>query len=135
MRAGAGRSRRFQRKISAQTAVVETILTDAHGAQVRMRNGRVMRYLENDDFGASETALLACNFWYMDALCLIGGKDEARQMLETILNRSSFGLLSEDIHPETGECWGNFPRAYSMARTINTATRLSSSKEEAWASV
>lgn len=101
-----------------------------------MRNGRIMRYTASDDFGAPETAFLACNFWYMDALCLIGRKEEARKMFETILGcRNIFGLLSEDIHPETGELWGNFPQAYSMAGIINTATRLSSSWEAAWARV
>jgi len=106
---------------------------DAIGRDL-MRNGRIMRYTANDDFGSPETAFLACNFWYMDALCLIGRKQEAREMFETILGcRNSFGLLSEDIHPQTGELWGNFPQAYSMAGIINTATRLSSSWEEAWA--
>ncbi len=99
-----------------------------------MRNKRIMRYTAVDDFGAPETAFLACNFWYMDALALIGRRDEARDMFETILScRNHFGLLSEDIHPDTGELWGNFPQAYSMAGIINTATRLSSSWEEAWA--
>jgi len=101
-----------------------------------MRNGRIMRYTADDDFGAPETAFLACSFWYIGALCLIGRKDEARRMFEDILKRrNAFGLLSEDIHPETGELWGNFPQAYSMAGIINTATRLSSSWEEAWARV
>lgn len=99
-----------------------------------MRGGRIMRYTANDDFGAPETAFLACNFWYMDALCLIGRKREAREMFVSILDcRNGFGLLSEDIHPDTGELWGNFPQAYSMAGIINTATRLSSSWESAWA--
>ena len=48
-------------------------------------------------------------------------------------NRNAYGLLSEDIHPDTGELWGNLPQTYSMAGIINTATRLSSSWEEAWA--
>ena len=106
---------------------------DAVGRDL-MRNGRIMRYTASDDFGAPETAFLACNFWYMDALCLIGRKREAREMFETILScRNMFGLLSEDIHPQSGELWGNFPQAYSMAGIINTATRLSSSWEAAWA--
>jgi GH15 family glucan-1,4-alpha-glucosidase len=105
---------------------------DAIGRDL-MRNGRIMRYTANDDFGSPETAFLACNFWYMDALSLIGRKAEAREMFETILGcRNAFGLLSEDIHPDTGELWGNFPQAYSMAGIINTATRLSSSWEAAW---
>jgi GH15 family glucan-1,4-alpha-glucosidase len=98
------------------------------------RNGRIMRYVAPDDFGAPETSFLACNFWYMDALRQIGRAEEAREMFESVLaNRNAYGLFSEDIHPETGELWGNLPQSYSMAGIINTATRLSSSWEEAWA--
>jgi len=99
-----------------------------------MHKGRIMRYVAPDDFGAPETAFLACNFWYMDALHQIGRSAEARELFEAILtSRNHFGLLSEDIDPETGELWGNLPQTYSMAGIINTATRLSSSWEEAWA--
>ena len=98
------------------------------------RNGWIMRYTAPDDFGLPETAFLACNFWYVDALSQIGRAEEARERFESILaSRNSYGLLSEDIHPETGELWGNLPQTYSMAGIINTATRLSSSWEEAWA--
>ncbi len=99
-----------------------------------MRKGRIMRYVAPDDFGAPETAFLACNFWYIDALHRIGRTAEARGLFESILaSRNAFGLLSEDIDPETGELWGNLPQTYSMAGIINTATRLSSSWEDAWA--
>ncbi len=98
------------------------------------RNGRIMRYTAPDDFGAPETAFLACNFWYVDALSQIGRATEARDLFESILaHRNAYGLLSEDVHPDTGELWGNLPQTYSMAGIINTATRLSSSWEEAWA--
>jgi GH15 family glucan-1,4-alpha-glucosidase len=98
------------------------------------RNGRIMRYTAPDDFGAPETAFLACNFWYADALSQIGRAAEARELFDSILaHRNAYGLLSEDIHPDTGELWGNLPQTYSMAGIINTATRLSSSWEEAWA--
>ena len=99
-----------------------------------MRKGRIMRYVAPDDFGAPSTAFLACNFWYMDALHQIGRGSEARDLFESILaSRNAYGLLSEDIDPETGELWGNLPQTYSMAGIINTASRLSSSWEEAWA--
>ena len=99
-----------------------------------MRKGRIMRYVAPDDFGSPETAFLACNFWYIDALHRIGRTAEARRLFESILaSRNAYGLLSEDIHPETGELWGNLPQTYSMAGIINTATRLSSSWEDAWA--
>ena len=102
-----------------------------------MRNGRIMRYAAPDDFGAPETAFLACNFWYMDALASDrphgrGARDVRNRFSRS---RNAFGLLSEDIHPETGELWGNLPQTYSMAGIINTAMRLSSSWEDAWARV
>ena len=106
---------------------------DAIGREL-MRNNRIMRYTAEDDFGAPETAFLVCNFWYMDALASLGRRDEARAMFTDILDRrNNFGLLSEDIHPVTGALWGNFPQTYSMAGIINTAMRLSSGWEEAWA--
>jgi GH15 family glucan-1,4-alpha-glucosidase len=106
---------------------------DAIGREL-MRKGRVMRYAAPDDFGAPETAFLACEFWYMDALCHLGRKTEAREMFEMILAaRNHFGLLSEDIHPDTGALWGNLPQTYSMAGIINTAARLSLGWEDAWA--
>ena len=101
-----------------------------------VRNGRVMRYTADDDFGAPETAFLACNFWYLEALAAIGRRDEAREFFVGLLERrNSFGLLSEDIHPQTGALWGNFPQTYSMAGIINSATRLSEKWEDIWCRV
>src|SRR5262249_11131813 len=82
------------------------------GRELR-RNGRIMRYTNDDDFGAPETAFLVCNFWYLDALAAIGRRDEAREMFIDLLGRrNAFGLLSEDIHPLTGGLWGNIPQTY-----------------------
>lgn len=101
-----------------------------------LRNGRIMRYTADDDFGAPETAFLACNFWYIEALTAIGRRDEAREFFVGLLDRrNSFGLLSEDIHPQTGALWGNFPQTYSMAGIINAATRLSEKWEDVWCRV
>jgi GH15 family glucan-1,4-alpha-glucosidase len=108
---------------------------DAIGRHLK-RNGRIMRYTEDDDFGAPETAFLACNFWYIEALAGIGRRDEARELFVDLLDRrNSFGLLSEDIHPATGALWGNFPQTYSMAGIINAATRLSEKWEDVWCRV
>ncbi len=98
-----------------------------------MRHGRVMRYTNEDDFGAPVTAFLVCNFWYIDALASLGRLDEARGMFIDLLGRrNAFGLLSEDIHPETGALWGNIPQTYSMAAIIDSAMRLSVKWEHAW---
>ncbi|MDX2201851.1 MAG: glycoside hydrolase family 15 protein [Hyphomicrobiaceae bacterium] len=97
------------------------------------RNGFLTRYTSEDDFGAPETAFLVCQMWYMDALCEVGRKDEARALFADLLSRrNSFGLLSEDIHPATGELWGNIPQTYTMAGIVNSARIISRSWQEAW---
>ena len=100
-----------------------------------MRNGRIMRYTAPDDFGAAGDRVSRLQLLVHRCAAQIGRRDEAREMFESDPARAAthFGLLSEDIHPETGELWGNFPQTYSMAGIINTATRLSSSWEDAWA--
>jgi GH15 family glucan-1,4-alpha-glucosidase len=98
------------------------------------RNGFIMRYNAEDDFGMPETAFLACQFWYIDALASLGRRQEAREMFADLLTRRNhYGLLSEDIHPTTGELWGNLPQTYSMAGIVNTGRILSRSWQEAWA--
>ncbi len=92
----------------------------------------LFRYITEDDFGAPENAFTICSFWYIDALTACGRKNEARALFEDLLSRRNhLGLLSEDINPETGELWGNFPQTYSMVGIINSARKLSKSWEEA----
>jgi len=94
-------------------------------------NGQMLRYAAADDFGVPETAFLVVKFWYLDALAAIGRLDEARQLFEELIAaRNRYGLLSEDLHPHTGELWGNIPQTYSMAGLINSAMRLSIGWEE-----
>ena len=95
------------------------------------RDQHVMRYTGEDDFGLPETAFLVCRFWLIDALYLQGEKTVAREMFEDSLRyRNHYGLLSEDVHPNTGALWGNFPQTYSMAGLITTGMRLSRSWED-----
>jgi GH15 family glucan-1,4-alpha-glucosidase len=97
-----------------------------------LRDKHMFRYIAADDFGEPENAFNICTFWYIDALASIGRLDEARDLFENMLSlRNPLGLLSEDIDPETGTLWGNFPQTYSMAGIINAAVRLSRSWEEA----
>lgn len=83
-----------------------------------------------------ETAFLVCYFWYIDALAAIGRRDEAGALfIDLLAHRNAFGLLSEDIHPETGALWGNIPQTYSTAGIINSAMRLSVRWEDVWCRV
>ncbi len=98
-----------------------------------LRGQFVARYSGEDDFGKPQVAFNACTFWYIDALAMLGRKDEARQLFENMLAlRNPLGLLSEDIDHVTGELWGNFPQTYSMVGLIHSAMKLSKSWEDAF---
>ena len=89
------------------------------------------RYRHEDDFGQPRTAFSVCAFWFVNALAMTGRREEARAHFERLLTqRTSLGLLSEDIDPASGEWWGNFPQTYSLVGIINSAIRLSRSWEE-----
>jgi GH15 family glucan-1,4-alpha-glucosidase len=95
------------------------------------QHNNVMRYATADDFGLPETAFLVCRFWLIDAWWSLGRRDEARALFADALERRNlYGLLSEDIDPQTGQLWGNFPQTYSMAGLILSAMRLSRSWED-----
>ena len=97
------------------------------------RGDFLLRYDEEDDFGRPETAFLVCTLWWILALAQIGQKERARELFENVLaKRNHLGLLSEDVAPETGELWGNFPQTYSMVGLIQCAARLSISWDEAY---
>ncbi|MBJ2149780.1 glycoside hydrolase family 15 protein [Paracoccus sp. IB05] len=99
-------------------------------ADLRFGN-HLYRYRRPDDFGAPETAFTACTFWLIDALVRTGRKEEAREIFDDVLSRRNpLGLLSEGVHVESGELWGNFPQTYSMVGLINAAMALSCPWEE-----
>jgi pentatricopeptide repeat protein len=98
----------------------------------RLRRGRhLFRYAAADDFGLPTTAFNICTFWYIDALARLGRTEEARELFGYMLeSRNHVGLLSEDMGPESGEHWGNYPQTYSLVGIINAATRLSAGWED-----
>lgn len=97
------------------------------------RGDFLLRYDEEDDFGMPETAFLVCTQWWILALASMGQKQRARELFEKVLaRRNHLGLLSEDVAPESGELWGNFPQTYSMVGLIQCATRLSIPWDEAY---
>ena len=109
--------------------------TCARSAGKLTRNGRIMRYdgagrLRRAGDRVSRLQLLVHGRARPDRPRRRGARRFSKRFspAETLMD-----LLSEDIHPDTGELWGNLPQTYSMAGIINTATRLSSSWEEAWA--
>jgi GH15 family glucan-1,4-alpha-glucosidase len=90
------------------------------------RGSHMLRYATEDDFGLPETAFNVCTFWLIEALHATGRSEDARALFEEMLERrTAAGLLSEDIDPQSGELWGNYPQTYSLVGIINCAAMLS----------
>jgi GH15 family glucan-1,4-alpha-glucosidase len=101
-----------------------------------MRDGLVLRYTQPakaagggradvDGLPGSEGAFLACSFWLVNALHLIGEYDEAVGIFERLLAlRSDLGLLSEEYDPRYGRQVGNTPQAFSHVPLIQAALNL-----------
>ena len=105
---------------------------DAYDRMLRVGRG-VYRYRTPDDFGVPKTTFTICAFWMADALWGAGRKAEARELFSALIHQANHvGLLSEDMDPETGELWGNFPQTYSHVGLINTAMRISQAWEDAF---
>lgn len=84
--------------------------------------GWLKRYRTNDGFGVPMVAFTLCTFWLVEALARLGRADEAQAVLALVRDiQSPLGLLSEDVDPETGVMWGNFPQAYSHVGMIHAA--------------
>jgi GH15 family glucan-1,4-alpha-glucosidase len=94
-----------------------------------MRNGLVDRYdtsRTNDGLSGREGSFLACSFWLVVALHLIGRTHEARQLFEKLLTLcNDVGLLSEEYDPVAKRMLGNFPQALSHIALAHAAFTLS----------
>ena len=93
-------------------------------------DGLVLRY-ETSDAGpvdglsGREGAFLACSFWLVDCLHLIGRTADAEAMFERLVGLSNeLGLLAEEYDPFAGRLVGNFPQAFSHVSLVNSAFRL-----------
>ena len=94
-----------------------------------LHDGFVRRYVprpEVDGLPGGEGAFLACSFWYVDVLVLLGRYEEARAHFSRLLGLANdVGLLSEEYDPTARRMLGNFPQALSHVALVNTALNLS----------
>ena len=90
-----------------------------------VRDGGVMRYVHEDDFGKPDSTFTICSFWWIEALALAGRLDEAVEMFEKVIAHANpLGLFSEDVDSSTGELLGNFPQAYTHIGLIHAALTI-----------
>lgn len=85
-------------------------------------HGWLRRYRVDDGLGTPTVAFTLCTFWLVEALARVGRLDEARAIMARVPEiHSPLGLLSEDVDPQSGVMWGNFPQAYSHVGLIHAA--------------
>jgi GH15 family glucan-1,4-alpha-glucosidase len=94
-----------------------------------MKNGFVQRYdtkKTNDGLPPGEGVFLACSFWMVTNLWLIGRRDDAVALYERLLKlRNDVGLLSEEYDPIRKRLVGNFPQALTHIALVHAAYVLS----------
>jgi GH15 family glucan-1,4-alpha-glucosidase len=100
-----------------------------------LRDGFVLRYdteVAGDGLPPREGAFLACSFWLVDALVMLGRYDDARTLFERLLAlRNDVGLLAEEFDPVAERLVGNFPQAFSHIALINSAHNLTREEKPA----
>ncbi|HWB33218.1 MAG TPA: glycoside hydrolase family 15 protein [Acidobacteriaceae bacterium] len=94
-----------------------------------MRKGLVQRYnprVAKDGLKGGEGEFLACSFWMVSNLWLIGRTREARAMFERLLGLcNDVGLLSEEYDSQRRRMVGNFPQALSHISLVHAAFTVS----------
>ena len=95
-----------------------------------MKDGFVMRYIPDD--GAAdglppgEGAFLACSFWLVIDLAMIGRHDEALELFDRLIAlRNDLGIFSEEYDQEHERLIGNVPQAFTHLTMIAAAIALS----------
>lgn len=110
------------RRVRSTVDAIERHLTE---------DGLVRRYdprRAEDGLPGSEGAFLACSFWLVDNLVLLGRQRAARRLFKRLLSlRNDLGLLAEEYDPRAERLVGNFPQAFSHITLITSATNLAHS--------
>ena len=72
-----------------------------------------------------EQAFLACSYWKVQALVVVGRHAEAEELMTELDSFANpFGLLTEMATPGSGELVGNLPQALSHLTLINAVAML-----------
>jgi GH15 family glucan-1,4-alpha-glucosidase len=97
-------------------------------AEELTQGGLVLRYKvdETDDgLHGEEGTFLICSFWLVSALSEIGETDQARELCERLLEHAGpLGLFAEELDPDSGRHWGNYPQAFTHLALINAVSHV-----------
>jgi len=90
-----------------------------------MPHGLVERYdtrKAHDGLPPGEGVFLACSFWMVSCLKMVGRRRDARKLFEKLLSlRNDLGLLSEEFDVTRNRMVGNFPQAFSHIALVSAA--------------
>ncbi len=94
-----------------------------------VRDGFVMRYIPDEDAAdglpPGEGAFLACSFWLVTDLAMLGRREEALALFRRLLAlRNDLGLYSEEYDPAHRRLIGNYPQAFTHLALIASAVAL-----------
>src|SRR6185437_9587776 len=96
------------RVVSTVEAIARDLVSDGLVRRYQLATGQS----QVDGLSGSEGAFLACSFWLVNALQMIGHEDRAHELFDKLLGlRNDVGLLSEEYDPRYGRQVGNTPRA------------------------
>ncbi len=109
------------RVVSTVTAIQRELVSDGLVRRYQLAAGQS----EVDGLAGSEGAFLACSFWLVNALHMIGREEEATELFGRLLSlRNDVGLLSEEYDPRYRRQVGNTPQAFSHVPLIQAALNL-----------
>jgi GH15 family glucan-1,4-alpha-glucosidase len=96
-----------------------------------LRDGFLLRYRCDPDLDGlppGEGTFLPCSFWLVDALTLIGRRDEAVELFGRLVGLcNDIGLIAEQYDPTARRLVGNFPQAFTHVALVVSAFNLASS--------
>ncbi len=99
-----------------------------------MKDGLLLRYdtgRSADGLPEGEGAFLACSFWMVSCLKMIGREADARKLMDRLLAlRNDLGLLSEEYDTAKQRQVGNFPQAFSHIALVNAVFDLESTEQQ-----
>jgi GH15 family glucan-1,4-alpha-glucosidase len=116
-------------RVSGTVQATKRILSGPHGLVYRYGSTDASADVD-DGLSGAEGTFLACAFWLIENLCYLGQLEEARERFEALLELGGpLGLYSEEFDPESGECLGNYPQAFTHIGLINCAVTLQHAQE------
>lgn len=102
--------------------------TVARMEETLLRDGLLMRYRTSsgvDGLSGKEHPFLACSFWLVEQYAATGRVDDARALMDRLVNLSNdLGLLSEEYDVGGARQAGNMPQALSHLTLVRAADAL-----------